>query len=114
MNAIDEQSNTAESTNVFPALIHIQGVRGVIPTGEPQRRRITALLDHPVSKQMGTFSWIPVILALAARRPLSAFVVGAVIFISLVIGFINAARWLFEKQERRAGQGGKTFWITKQ
>jgi hypothetical protein len=35
--------------------------------------------------------------------------VGAVVFIGLVIGLINAARWLFEKQERRAGQGGKRF-----
>lgn len=109
MNAIDEQSKTAESTNVFPALIHIPGIRRAIPTGEPQRRRITALLDHPVSRQLGTFSRTLVILALAARRPLSAFLVGAAIFIGLVIGLINAARWLFEKQERRAGQGGKRF-----
>jgi ABC-type Fe3+-siderophore transport system permease subunit len=109
MSAIDEQSKTTESTNVFPALIHIQGVRGVLPTGEPQRRRITALIDHPVSRQLGTFSWILVILALAVRRPLSVFLVGAVVFIGLVIGLINAARWLFEKQERRAGQGGKRF-----
>jgi len=109
MSIIDEQSKTAESTNVFPALIHIQGVRGVIPTGEPQRRRITALLDHPVSRHLGTFSWILVILALAARQPLSAFLVGALVFIGLAIGFINGTRWLFEKQERRAGQGGKRF-----
>jgi hypothetical protein len=109
MNEIDEQSKTAESTDLFPALIHIQGVRGAIPTGEPQRRRISALLDHPVSKQLGTFSWILVILALAARRPLTAFLVGAVIFIGLAIGLINAARWLFEKQGRRECQGGKRF-----
>jgi ABC-type Fe3+-siderophore transport system permease subunit len=109
MSAIDEQSKTTESMNVFPALIHIQGVRGVLPTGEPQRRRITTLLDHPVARQLGTFSWVLVILALAARRPVAIVLVGAVIFIGLVIGFINAARWLFEKQERRAGQGGKRF-----
>lgn len=108
MNAIDEQSKIAESTNIFPALIHIQGVRGVVPTGEPQKRRITALLDHSVSRQLGTFSWILVILALAARRPLSAFLVGAVMFIGLVIGLINAARWLLEKQEG-GRQGGKRF-----
>jgi hypothetical protein len=109
MSAIEEQSNKSESATVFPALIHIQGVRGVIPTGEPQRRRITALLDHPVSRQLGAFSWLLVILTVAARRPLSAFLAGAVLFIGLVIGFINAARWLFEKQEQRASQGGKGY-----
>jgi hypothetical protein len=109
MNVIDEESKSAEPTNVFPALIHIQRVRGTSPTGEPQRRRITALLDHPVSRQLGIFSWILIILALAGRRPLSAFLVGAVIFLGLVIGFINAARWLFEKQEGRSGEGGKRF-----
>jgi hypothetical protein len=109
MNEIDGQSKAPESTSVFPALIHIQRVRGAIPTGEPQRRRITALLDHPVSRQLGIFSWILIVLALAARRPLSAVLVGAVIFIGLVIGFINAARWLFEKQEGRSGEGGKRF-----
>jgi hypothetical protein len=99
MSAIDEQSKTAESTNVFPALIHIQGVRGVIPTGEPQRRRITALLDHPVARQLVTFSWVLVILALAARRPVAVVLVGAVILIGLVIGFINATRWLLERKK---------------
>ena len=99
MSAIDEQRKITESTNVFPALIHIQGVRGVIPTGELQRRRITTLLDHPVARQLGTFSWLLVILALAARRPIAVVFVGAVIFIGLMIGFINAARWLLERKK---------------
>jgi len=99
MNAIEEQSDKSESTTVFPALIQIQGIRGIISTGELEKRRITTLLDHPVSRQLGAFSWLLVILALAARRPLTAFLTGAVIFIGLVIGFINAARWLFDKRK---------------
>jgi hypothetical protein len=96
---MEEQSKTSESTTVFPALIQIQGIRGVIPSGEPEERRITTLLDHPVTRQLGRFSWFLVVLALAARRPLTAFFVGAVISIGLAIGFINAARWLLQKRK---------------
>ena len=109
MGAIEEQNKTSKSTTVFPALIQIQGVRGVIPAAEPEKRRISRLLDHAASRQLGTFSWLLVILALAARRPLTAFLVGAVICIGLVIGFINAARWLFEKQRLKIGQKEKRF-----
>ncbi|MBV8553368.1 MAG: hypothetical protein JOY54_18880 [Acidobacteriaceae bacterium] len=56
------------------------------------------LLDHPVAKQLGIFSWLLIVLALAARRPVTAILIGAVVFIGLVIGFINATRWLFGKK----------------
>jgi hypothetical protein len=98
MNPIEERDKTNESTTVFPALIQVPGMHSVLPAPKSGKRRISALLDHRVARQLGMFSWLLIILALAARRPITAVLVGAVIFLGLVIGFINAARWLFEKR----------------
>jgi len=95
MNRVDEQEkNTAERT-VLPALIQIQGSPSIITAGPPKKRRIVAMLDHPISRHLGILSWMLVAVAMAAARPITAVIAGVVILAGLLIGAINGLRWLF-------------------
>ena len=85
------------STRVFPAVIHIQELdRGCV--AEERRRRITVLLDHTVVKQLGWFSWLLAIVALAATRPVTAIPMSILVLVGLLVGIINATRWLFARK----------------
>lgn len=95
MNRTEEQDRTAARTTVLPALIQIQEPLPATPAMDARRRRICVLLDHPVSRHLGIFSWILAAAAVAAARPVTAVVLGIVIFIGLLIGLINGLRWLF-------------------
>ena len=53
------------------------------------------MLDHPVSRHLGIFSWMLVGVAMAAARPITAVIIGVVILAGLLIGAINGLRWLF-------------------
>ncbi|MBV9083049.1 MAG: hypothetical protein JOZ62_10255 [Acidobacteriaceae bacterium] len=96
MNRIDEERGSTATTKVFPALIHIPDAQGFVP-GEPGKRRITALLDHPIARQLAVSSWLLAVLAVAVRRPVTAILVSAAVGAGLIIGVINAVRWLFRK-----------------
>ena len=85
------------STRVIPALLHIQELEPGCAAEEPQRR-ITVLLDHPVVNQLGWFSWSLAVVALAATRPVTAIPIGTLVLAGLLVGFINATRWLFEQK----------------
>jgi hypothetical protein len=56
------------------------------------------LLDHPVVKQLGWFAWLLVIVALAATQKVAAIPIGVLILVGLLVGAINASRWLFAKR----------------
>ena len=81
-------------TSMSPAVIHIQGLVSESVTEAP-RRRITVLLDHPVVKQLGWFSWLLVVVALTATQKVAAIPIRICLFAGLLVGFINALRWLF-------------------
>jgi len=83
--------------SMSPAVIHIQGLVSESVTEVP-RRRITVLLDHPVVKQLGWFSWLLVIVALAATRPVTAIPMSILVLAGLLVGIINATRWLFARK----------------
>ena len=56
------------------------------------------LLDHPVVKQLGWFSWLLVIVALVATRPVTAIPMSILVLAGLLVGFINATRRLFARK----------------
>jgi hypothetical protein len=95
MNRVDESEKTAAGTTVLPALIQIQGSPSLITAEKARKRRIVALLDHPVSRHLGIFSWLMVGVAMAAARPITAVIAAVVILTGLLIGAINSLRWLF-------------------
>jgi hypothetical protein len=97
MNDVQEQDRADQSATVFPALIQVQGIPGVLPSARPGNRRICILLDHPIARHLGAFSWLLLAAGLAARHTKMALIVGGVVFIGLLIGLINGARWLFGK-----------------
>lgn len=101
MNKVQEQDRAAEAATVFPALIQVQGIPGVLASASSEKRRISVLLDHPVAKQLGLFSWLLLAAGLSATHPRMAVIVGAVVSIGLLIGLVNGARWLFAKNSRR-------------
>jgi hypothetical protein len=84
-------------TSMSPAVIHIQGLVSESVTEVP-RRRITVLLDHPVVKQLGWFSWLLAMVALAATRPVIAIPMSILVLAGLLVGIINATRWLFARK----------------
>jgi hypothetical protein len=92
---IEVQQDRSTSTKVIPALIHIQDLEPRCAAEEPPQRRITVLLDHPAMKQLGWFSWSLIFVALAATRPVSKLPISILVLAGLLIGFINAIRWLF-------------------
>jgi hypothetical protein len=101
MNDVQEQDKADQSATVFPALIQVQGVPGILPSSRPGNRRIWVLLDHPIARHLGAFSWLLLAVGLSAKHPRMAVIVGGVVFIGLLIGLINGARWLFGKSGRR-------------
>jgi hypothetical protein len=82
---------------VIPAFLHIQELEPGCAAEKPQRR-IAVLLDHPVVKQLGWFSWLLVVVALAATRPLTAIPMAILVLTGLLVGMINATRWLFARK----------------
>jgi len=91
-----EAQQGSTSTTVIPALLHILDEPGCAV--EKPQRRITVLLDHPVVKQLGWFSWSLAIVALAATRPVTAIPISILVLAGLLVGFINATRWLFSRK----------------
>jgi len=53
------------------------------------------LLDHPVGKQLGWFSWSLTIVALAATQKVTPLPISVLVLVGLLVGVINASRWLF-------------------
>jgi hypothetical protein len=94
MSDAQQEYRRSTSTRVIPALLHIQELEPGCAAEQPQRR-ITVLLDHPVVKQLGWFSWLLVVVALAATQPVTAIPISTLVLAGLLVGFINAARWLF-------------------
>ena len=92
-----QEYRTSTSTRVIPALLQIQELEPGCVAEEPQRR-ITALLDHPVVKQLGWFSWLLVIVALAATQKVAAIPIAVLVLVGLLVGGINALRWLFARK----------------
>jgi hypothetical protein len=56
------------------------------------------LLDHPVVKQLGWFSWLLAMVALGATQKVTAIPISVLVLAGLLVGFINATRWLFERK----------------
>jgi hypothetical protein len=94
MNNIEESDRTAAGATVLPVLIQIQGPLPLAPAPNARKRRIYELLDHPMSRHLGIFSWALVGVAAAATRPLAAVVLAILVFVGLLIGVINGLRWL--------------------
>ena len=92
-----QEYRRSPSTRVIPALLHIQELEPACTAEEPQRR-ITVLLDHPVVKQLGWFSWLLAIVALAATQKVTAIPISLLVLAGLLVGLINAARWLFARK----------------
>ena len=88
-----QEDQRSTSTRVIPALLHIQVEPGSAADEPP--RRITVLLDHPAVKQLGWFSWLLVVVALTATQKVAAIPIRICLFAGLLVGFINALRWLF-------------------
>jgi hypothetical protein len=94
MNRTEERDRAAAGTTVLAALIQIQGPLPVTPAPNARKRRISTLLEHPVSRHLGMFSWALVGMAVAATKPITAVIVAIVVFVGLLIGVINGMRWL--------------------
>jgi hypothetical protein len=86
------------STRVIPASLHIQELEPPGCAAEEPQRRITVLLDYPVVKQLGWFSWSLVIVALAATQEVTAIPISILVLAGLLVGFINATRWLLARK----------------
>jgi hypothetical protein len=56
------------------------------------------LLEHPVCRYLGIFSWALVAVAVGATRPITAGLVRIVVIAGLLIGVTNALRWLFGRR----------------
>ena len=91
-----QEDQRSISARVIPALLHIQVEPGSAADGPP--RRITVLLDHPAVKQLGLFSWLLVVVALAVTRPATAIPMSILVLAGLLVGIINATRWLFARK----------------
>jgi hypothetical protein len=51
-----------------------------------------------VVKQLGWFSWLLVIVALAATQKVATIPISLLVLVGLLVGAINASRWLFAKK----------------
>ena len=96
---IEAQQEYRRSTSmrVIPALLHIKELEPGCAAEKPQRR-IAVLLDHPVVKQLGWFSWLLVIVALAAMQRVTVILISILVLAGLLVGIINATRWLFARK----------------
>jgi hypothetical protein len=92
-----QEYRRSTSTRVIPALLHIQELEPGCAPEEPQRR-ITVVLDHPVVKQLGWFSWLLAIVAFAATQKVTAIPISLLVLVGLLVGIINATRWLFARK----------------
>jgi hypothetical protein len=97
-----QEYRRSASTRVIPALLQIQELEPGYAAEKPQRR-ITVLLNHPVVKQLGWLSWSIVLVAVAATRPVSKVPISILVLVGLLVGAINASRWLFAR-----GNGGSS------
>ena len=70
----------------------------LIATTEDPRRRITVLLDYPLIRQLGWLSWWLALVAAGATHKAAAIPVSAIVVCGLIVGLINAARWLFARR----------------
>ena len=93
-----QEYRRSTSTRVIPALLQIQELEPGCAAEKPPQRRITVLLDHPVVKQLGWFSWSLVIVALAATQKVATIPIGVLVLVGLLVGAINASRWLFARK----------------
>jgi hypothetical protein len=93
-----QEYRRSTSTRVIPALLQIQELEPGCAAEEPPQRRITVLLDHPVVKQLGWFSWLLVIVALAATQKVATVPISLLVLVGLLVGAINASRWLFARK----------------
>ena len=92
-----QEYRRSTSTRVIPALVQIQELEPGCAAEEPQRR-IALLLDHPAVKQLGWFSWSLALVALAATQKVAAIPISVLVFVGLLVGAINASRWLFARK----------------
>jgi hypothetical protein len=92
-----QEYRRSTSTRVIPALLHIQELEPGCVAEEP-RRRITVLLDYPVVKQLGWFSWSLAMVALAATQKVTTIPISILVSAGLLVGIINATRWLFARR----------------
>ena len=99
MHTEEQHDFRRPTARVIPALIHIEDSepRLIIAAHEP-KRRITMLLDSPLVRQLGWFSWLLALVAVAATHKAAAIPVSAIVLCGLVVGLINAARWLFARR----------------
>jgi hypothetical protein len=97
MNEAQQEYQRLMSTRVIPALLHIQEFQPGWAAEEPQRR-VTVLLDHPVVKQLGWFSWSLAIVALAATEKVTTIPISVLVLVGLLVGAINGLRWLFARK----------------
>ena len=97
MSDAQQEYRRSTSTRVIPALLYIQELEPGCAAVQPQRR-IAVLLDHPGVKQLGWFSWLLVIVALAATQRVTVIPISILVLAGLLVGFINAARWLFARK----------------
>jgi hypothetical protein len=93
-----QEYRRSTSTRVIPALLQIQELEPRSGAEEPQQRRITVLLDHPVVKQLGWFSWSLALVALAETQKVAAIPISVLVLVGLLVGAINASRWLFARK----------------
>jgi hypothetical protein len=93
-----QEYRRSTSTRIIPALLHIQELEQPGSATEEPQRRITVLLDHPVVKQLGWSSWLLAIVTLAATQKVAAIPISVVVLAGLLVGFINAMRWLFARK----------------
>jgi hypothetical protein len=49
-------------------------------------------------KQLGWFSWSLAMVALGATQKVSAIPISVLVLVGLLVGAINASRWLFERK----------------
>ena len=92
-----QEYRRSKSTRIIPALLQIPELEPRSAAEEPQRR-ITVLLDHPVVKQLGWFSWSLVLVAVAATQKVATIPISVLVFVGLLVGAINATRWLFARK----------------
>jgi hypothetical protein len=97
MSDAQQEYRRSTSTRVIPALLQIKELEPGCAAEQP-RQRITVLLDHPGVKQLGWFSCLLVIVALAATQRVTVIPISILVLAGLLVGAINTSRWLFERK----------------
>ena len=60
-------------------------------------------------RQLGWFSWLLAIVGVAATHKAAAVAVSAIVLCGLLVGSINAARWLFARRTGRDRMNRRTW-----